>query len=92
MAKTETKITCTDYVEIDIDTAMVTVLSQTTIRGIFADKHSESSETYVLMIKDRVAIDSKGHAPAISELNYRIWEFAVSKLAEKRLDRFCSTL
>lgn len=95
MAKPQVKleVNCIDYIEIDVDTAMVTVLERRSTPGIFTDSVKESRAIYVGILSGKVWLDGRGHiVDHGSELDVALWGIAVNHLAEKILDRFNATL
>lgn len=85
-------VTLLDYVEIDVDTVMATVLETRTVTGFFRDKTTEKRNTYIGLIKDRVWVDGCGGVVRLgSELSVSLWGLAVNKIAQKKLDKYCGS-
>ena len=84
------KVAPLDYVEIDVNTIMVTVLETRTVPGFFSDKTTEVRNIYIGLVRDRVWVDGcGGWVPLGSELSVALWGIAVNKIAQKKLDKYC---
>jgi hypothetical protein len=83
-------VKCLDYVEIDVDTIMVTVLEKRTVPGFFSDNITEVRNIYIGLVRERAWVDGcGGWVPFGSELSVALWGIAVNKIAQKKLDRYC---
>jgi hypothetical protein len=94
MEKAKLSVRCLDYVRIDQDTAMVTVL-ETWLEPVFVwwfqKVHAE--RTYTGLIRDRIWVDPEGRIlPGGSFMAVELWSIAVQKEMERRIDKYTAQI